>query len=146
MFRDFRSKSGTCLKAARMFSSEVRCNRKTQNSVKLNILQNGYHIYLISLDFAPKIQNFNFQNILTIKSNILIVSKKQNICDWDAYKQHAYKISKQYLSFGLCNGKKTGKGDDVTFWNAFFGISNCRAKKWMTFLESWEKAEQDRHM
>ena len=31
--------------------------------------------------------------------------------------------------FWLCNGKKTGKRDDVTFLNAIFGFSNICTKK-----------------
>ena len=40
---------------------------------------------------------------------------KQDICHKATYKQHIKKMSKQYLDFWLCNGKKPGGGDDVTF-------------------------------
>ena len=53
-----------CLKAARMFSFEVRRNQKAPNGVKLKILQNGYLGFLIFLDFDPKNQNFNFSKIM----------------------------------------------------------------------------------
>ena len=48
------------------------------------------------------------------------------MCDGDTYKQQAYKISKQYLCFSCAMAKKPGIGDDVTFFNVFCGISNCR--------------------
>ena len=50
-----------------------------------------------------------------MKPKILASSKKRNICWKDTDKQHTYQISKQDLYFWLCNGKKTGKGGDVTF-------------------------------
>ena len=42
--------------------------------------------------------------------------------------------------------KKTGKGDDATFWNASAGISNCRASIEMTFLESKDRAWQNKNV
>ena len=36
-------------------------------------------------------------------------------------------------------------GNDAIFWNSIFGIFNCCTTKQMTFLESWEKTEQNRH-
>ena len=38
------------------------------------------------------------------------------------------------------------KGDDVTFWIAFFGIYNCRTSKQLTFLESSDKTGQNRYV
>ena len=37
-------------------------------------------------------------------------------------------------------------GNDVIFWNSIFRISNCRTTKQMTFLESWDKTEQNRYV
>ena len=34
-------------------------------------------------------------------------------------------------------------GNDVIFWNSIFRISNCRTTKQMTFLESWDKTQQN---
>ena len=37
-------------------------------------------------------------------------------------------------------------GNDVIFWNSIFGISDCRTTKQMTFLESWDKTEQNKYL
>ena len=67
-----------------------------------------------------KIQNINVTKIIAYKIQSFQFIKKRNNCDGDIYKQHAYKISKQYIWFWLRNGKKTGKGDDVTFLKCNF--------------------------
>ena len=54
MFRFFGSKSGKCLKASRMYSFDVKCIKKTPESVKLSAVQNGYLRFLIFLYFDPQ--------------------------------------------------------------------------------------------
>ena len=107
-----------------MLSFEVRRNRKPPNGIKLNALQNDLIEFLIFFDFDPKIRQFIFfkSNCLQIR-NFQAIQKYRNIFDGNTYKQHAYKILKQYLCFWLCNAPpKTGKGDYVTFLNAFFAF------------------------
>ena len=53
-------KNGKCLKAARMYSFEVKHNHKPPNGIKLAALQNGYLRFLIFLVLTPETQNFNF--------------------------------------------------------------------------------------
>ena len=53
--------------AARMFSFEVRRNRKTPNGEKSNALQNGYLVFLIFFEFDPKTQNLDFSKIIAYK-------------------------------------------------------------------------------
>ena len=48
------------------------------------------------------------------------------------------------MFLGCAMAQKPGKGDDVIFLNAIFGVSKCRTWKWMTFLEPLDKTEQDR--
>ena len=63
--------------------------------------------FVIFLDFDPKIQNFNFSKIITYKiRNFHVIEKNMVKCDLDTYTQHAYKISRQYLCFWLCNRQK----------------------------------------
>ena len=53
----------------------------------------------------------------------------------------------QFLVLGGCAmAQKPGNGNDVTFWNTIFGISNYRTTKQMIFLESSDKTEQDRYV
>ena len=110
-------KKGKCLKAARMFSFEVKRNRKTPNDVKLNSLQNGYLGFLIFSYFDPKNSRFRFfKKIIAYKmQNFQDVLKIQSICYQDTCKQQVCNISKQYLYFWLCNDKTTSNGDDVTY-------------------------------
>ena len=62
MFRHFGSKNSKYMKAARLFSFEVRSNRKTPNGVKLNALQNGYlGLFEFFIEVPPKFKNFIFQ-------------------------------------------------------------------------------------
>ena len=53
-------KNGKCLKAARMFSFEVRRNPKTPNGVKLNALQNSYLWFLIFFHFDSQNSKLHF--------------------------------------------------------------------------------------
>ena len=105
-----------------MFSSEVRRNKK----VKLNALQNGYLGYLIFLILTPQIRNFNLSKIIAYKIRSFQVIQKTGIY---VIEVQTTRISnfKQHLCFWMRNSqKKTGKGEDVTFFNAIFGISSCR--------------------
>ena len=67
VFRRFGSKIGKCLKAATIFSFEVRRNRKTPNGEESNALQNGYLVFLIFFEFDPKTQNLDFSKIIAYK-------------------------------------------------------------------------------
>ena len=66
------------------------------------------HIFDI-LSFAPKIQNFNFQKILTIKSNILIVSKNRiYVIEMHTSSTHT-KFQSNILVLGCAMAKKQGR-------------------------------------
>ena len=88
MLSHFGSKNGKCLKTARMFSFEVRPNRKMPNGVKLNALQNGYLEFLILFHFDPKNSKFHFfkNNCLSNPKFSIYQTRKRNICDRDTYK------------------------------------------------------------
>ena len=70
-----------------MFSFDVRRNRKTQNGVKCNALQNGFLGLLIFFDFDPKnsklyffskIVAFKSQNLPFIKNVLYVIEKDTN--------------------------------------------------------------------
>ena len=46
------------------------------------------------------------------------------------------KFQSNIFIFSCAMAQKRGKGDDVTFLNRIFGISNCHTSQQMTFLES----------
>ena len=70
----FSVKNGKFLNAARMFSFEIKSNRKAPNGITLNALQNGYLGFFI---LTPKIQIINFSKIIAIQSTALKLSIKK---------------------------------------------------------------------
>ena len=118
----FLVENGKCLKAARVFSFEARCNGKAPNGVKLNALQNGYLGILIFFDLIPKNSKYFFP-----KNNFLKKFKISNLSPkpenmWLKYVQtrgiHNFKAIS--LFWAVQWAKKTGKGDDVTYLKCKF--------------------------
>ena len=78
----------------------------------------------------PKNQNFhfskinaqNFQNFIDIqKTGIYVIE----LCVTNRFT----KFQANIFIFGCAMAQKLGEGDDVTFLNCIFGISNCRTSK-----------------
>ena len=86
----------------------------------VKVLLSGCLGFFIFIEFSPKTQNVDFSKLLVFK-----IEKFQAILKTDymlsrtrlqhVYTQHVYTISKQYPYFWMSNGKKTGKGNEVTF-------------------------------
>ena len=87
-------KKGKCLKTARIYNFEVTYNPKTPYGVKLNVLQEGYLRFLFWLP-KPKIiiSKIIFYKIL----NFQVLKNGRYASNLHTCKQHACKISKQYL-------------------------------------------------
>ena len=123
-------KDGQSLKAARMFNSEVRLNRKMPNGVKLNVLQNGYLRFLTFFDFDQQNSKFIFLNIIACKIQNIQAIQKIAIYVIEIHTNNIHaKFQSNIFVFGCAMAKKTGEGDDVTFLKCSFGISNCRICK-----------------
>ena len=96
-------------KSVEMFSRNWRFS-----DVMFKRSASGNHGFVIFLSLVHNIQNFDISKIISYEIQNYQVILKRNTFYPDTYKQHACKLSKQHL-FWLCNGKKKGKGDDVTF-------------------------------
>ena len=66
-----------------------------------------------------EINAYGIQNFGVIQKTILYVVKLHT-------KQTHTKFQSNIFIFGYAMVKKPGECDDVTFWNAIFGISNSR--------------------
>ena len=76
MFRHFLSKYGKCLKAARMFSFELRRNKKAPNGLKLNVLKTTISDFWYSSILTLKIQNVYFSKTIAYKiQNFQVIHK-----------------------------------------------------------------------
>ena len=121
MFRYFGSKNSKCLSAARMFSFEVRRNRKTPNGVKLNALQNGYLGFLIFFDFDPKNSKFRFFEKFAYKIQRFQAIQKTGIYVIDIHTNNRpTKFQSNIFVFGCAMAKKPGRDDDVTILKCNF--------------------------
>ena len=93
------------MKAAGMFSFDVRRNPKAPNGVKSNALQNGYLGFLLFFDFDPKKSKFRFfAKLLPIKSEVFKLSQKRYICNRDTHNAHTKFQSN--IFFGCAMAKK----------------------------------------
>ena len=77
------TKKHNCLRAAGMYSSEVTCNRKKPNGVKLATLQIGYLRLLIFLGLVSQNSKFIFLKITYYKFKKFKVIKENGICYQD---------------------------------------------------------------
>ena len=119
MFRNFGQKNGKCLKVLRMYSYEVKRSQRSVKGRNIERSTNGYLEFSKFSLLSPKIQILICQKCLQ-NTKFWSYPKNWNLCYIATYAKQAYKISKQFLYFSLCNGKKkTGKGDDVTFFTRF---------------------------
>ena len=66
-------------------------------------------------EFLPQIQNFVFSGINAYKVQIFEVVHKTEIYAVNLCTSNAHTNFKVISLFFPCNGKKAGKGDDVTF-------------------------------
>ena len=122
IFRHFGPQISKCLKAARMFSFEVRRNQSTPIRVKLNFLQNSHLGFLIFLDFDPKNSKFQFfSKIIAYKIQNLQVIQKTGMYVIERRTNNTHtKFQRNILVFGCAMAKTPGKGDDVTFLKCIF--------------------------
>ena len=105
-------KNGKCLKTVRMFSFEVTRNRKTPNSVKLNVIQNGYLGYLLFLDSDPKTLFFQNQSPIHLKNGLYVIKVFTN-------NTHT-KFQRNIFIFGCATAKKQATVMTLLFWNIFW--------------------------
>ena len=114
MFCYFGLQNGKCLKHAEIFCFEVRRDRKTPNGVIMNVVQNGYHGFLVVIDLTPKLKTSIFSKPLPLKFKTFKILKTKNMLSRYIHTtrmQHFKAIS----LFWAVQWPKTGKGDDVTF-------------------------------
>ena len=110
-----------------MYSFKVKRNPKTPKGVKLRAVQNGYPKTLIFFYFDPKTQTFDFLKIKVYKIQHFEVIQKTvlYVVNLDTSNTQT-KFPGNIFIFGCAMIKNPGKGNDVTFLNTIFGISNCR--------------------
>ena len=137
MSRDFGSKNGQLPIASRMQSFEAKRKQKTPKDAKWNDLQNGYLGFSNVLVFDPQKSKFRFFKNKYLQNQFFEDIPKTGIYSIELYTNYqCTKFQANIFISGCAMAQKPGKGDDVTFLNRIFGISNCRTSKQMTFLES----------
>ena len=142
MLHHFGSKSGKCLNASRMYSFEVKRNSKTPKGVIYwasykTVIWDFWNFCILT----PKIKDFYFSKINSFKIIFMTLFKK-----WNIYYRPTYKHTLNFKAIPLFLSvewlKKTGKGDDVIFLHAIFGIYKCRTWKQIFFLilrQNWTR-------
>ena len=120
MFRNFGSKISKCLKAARMFSFEVRRNRKTPNGVNWTLYKMAISDFFFI--FWPRKLNISiFQKIIAYKIRNFQVTQNIGIHVIEIHTTNTRtKLQRNIFVFGCAMAKKPGKGDGVTFLKCIF--------------------------